>query len=429
MTKILKHIFLLSTLLVSFSASAQTTTSSPYSTYGLGNLRGAILPQNRAIGGLSAGLRRPGGYFNINAANPASYSALQLTAFDVGAGGAFSNLSKSKASETSFNASLSHLAFAIPVSKKSALSFGLMPYTELGYSFSNTVLLDTLNANYAYRGEGGVSKAYLGYGFQLGNHVSLGFNVSYLFGKLSKTSSTEFPLEPSAISSRVENSNSVGGFSFDYGLQYFVNLSPKTKFTIGYSGSANSKINSTNKTVITRYKVDQAGNESIALDTLFHQSGIKSKITLPLMHTVGFTFEGINKWLLGADFSYGQWSGYREGKINPQLHDSYGFALGGQFTPDISAVSNYFKLVDYRLGFKYDNTYIHINNTDIKQVALTFGFGFPLPSTRTSFYKINLGAELGKRGTLQNNLVRERFANIYLGFTLNDKWFQKYKFD
>ena len=39
--------------------------------------------------------------------------------------------------------------------------------------------------------------------------------------------------------------------------------------------------------------------------------------------------------------------------------------------------------------------------------------------------QINLSTEVGNRGTLANNLVRDRYVNIHLGFTLNDKWFQK----
>jgi len=82
-------------------------------------------------------------------------------------------------------------------------------------------------------------------------------------------------------------------------------------------------------------------------------------------------------------------------------------------------------LVDYRFGVKYDKTFVQIGNNDINQYAMTFGFGFPLPRNRSSFYKINLSAELGQRGTEKNNLVRDRYLGLHLGFTLNDKWFQK----
>jgi hypothetical protein len=146
---------------------------------------------------------------------------------------------------------------------------------------------------------------------------------------------------------------------------------------------------------------------------------------MPLTHTAGFAFEKFNSWVIGADISYNRWSDYREGNVNPGLNNSYGVVVGGQLTPDAASISNYWKLVDYRLGLKYDRTFVKIGNNDIKQYALAFGFGFPLPSNRSSFYKINFSTEIGKRGTEKNNLVRDSYVNINLGFTLNDKWFQK----
>src|SRR3546814_10259350 len=78
------HTFLcLGFLLFSFGAIAQTSTSSPYSKFGLGELRGDHLPQLRGIGGISAGIRNLGSYFDINVGNPASYSAIHLTTFDI----------------------------------------------------------------------------------------------------------------------------------------------------------------------------------------------------------------------------------------------------------------------------------------------------------------------------------------------------------
>src|SRR5690606_10729880 len=74
-------------LLLLFSTTTQAqraTTSSPYSRYGLGEMRGDALPQARAMGGITTGIRYLNGYGNINVGNPASYSALGLTTIDVG---------------------------------------------------------------------------------------------------------------------------------------------------------------------------------------------------------------------------------------------------------------------------------------------------------------------------------------------------------
>lgn len=434
MIKILKNIFLLVLLAAGVSSTAQTTSSSPYSQFGLGDLKGPFLPQNRAMGGLSMGVRKPSLYDNINFANPASYSTLTLTTFDVGASMDLRKLSKAGISgKNQFNSTLSHINFGIPVSRSSAISFGLVPYSDLGYGFTNLAKVDTTNVQYVYEGEGGISKAYMGYGFKIGKNLSLGLNVGYLFGSLKENRALEFVNArdlASSFNSRTQYQQSVGGLSFDYGLQYAANLNDQTKLILGYAGNAGKELNSRNNTVTTRYKIKRdplsgKREEQPVSDSTSFSKGANLKINMPLSHTVGFAFEKTNSWLIGADVSYSKWSDYREGNVNPGLNNSYGVIVGGQLTPDATSVSNYWKLVDYRLGVKYDRTFVKIRNNDIKQYALTFGFGFPLPSNRSSFYKINLSTEIGQRGTEKNNLVRDRYININLGFLLNDKWFQK----
>lgn len=430
MTKIFKNILLLVTVCSGLSASSQTTTSSVYSQFGIGSLNGSLLPQNRAMGGISSGLRKPGSYNNINLANPASYSSIRLTTFDAGISAEYLNRSRGNLSESDFTGSLSHLVFGIPVSKKSALSFGIIPYSSLGYQSRQRTTLDTTAVDYVYAGDGGLSKFYLGYGFQIGKHLSLGFNAGYIFGKLEETRSAEFPNDFSAYNTRIQDNSSVGGFSFDYGMQYFTNLSSQVKLTLGYTGSSGPDLNLERSTVASRY-LKSAEGEDVASDTTYINDRGKSKITLPMMHTAGFVIEKTNNWLFGADFKYGKWKDYREAGVNPGLNNSYGIAVGTQITPDVYAVGNYFKMVDYRLGFRYDKTYMNLNDTDIKDMAVTLGFGFPLQAnqTRTTFYKVNFAAELGQRGPNSASLVREKYINFHIGFTLNDQWFRRYKFD
>jgi len=127
----------------------------------------------------------------------------------------------------------------------------------------------------------------------------------------------------------------------------------------------------------------------------------------------------------------GHWSSLSIAGVNQGFQDSKTLNVGGQFTPDFNSLHNYFARADYRVGFIYDQTYLHLNNTNINTTAFTFGMGLPLaPSAgNLAFYKINFSAEAGQRGTLQNGLVKEKFVNLHLSFTLNDKWFTKYKFD
>lgn len=424
--------------LAGITANAQVTIQSPYSKFGVGNLKGSLLPQYRAMGGISTGVFKNTYFNNINMQNPATYAGINAATLDIGATGGFTELKSNTQTENSFNATLGHVAMAFPAAGlKGAFSFGIMPYSELGYNFKSTVKLGTTADNqktvdYLYKGEGGLTKAYLGFGRRFGDHFRIGANAEYLFGNLAETRATQFINDPAAISSKMQDKNSVGGFNFSYGMQYDIRIDSKTAIVIGYSGSSASKINSTKSNVTTRYSLDANGDENLILDTLSFTENSPASLKLPLVHNFGISLQKNDKWLIGADYRMGKWSNFAVGNTKQNLQDTYGFSVGGQFTPDFSSINNYFKRVEYRMGFQYDKSYVQLSNQDIKQMAITFGLGMPLGSayTRGVFYKMNVTAEVGKRGTLNNGLLQERYINFHLGFTLNDgSWLQRIRLD
>ena len=76
----------------------------------------------------------------------------------------------------------------------------------------------------------------------------------------------------------------------------------------------------------------------------------------------------------------------------------------------------------YRLGLKTVNTNIIVNNTAIKDYGISFGISTPLLSSR-SFSSIDLGVDLGKLGTIENDLIEDNYFRIYLGFSLESIFF------
>ncbi len=426
-----KSLFLLLFIFSAFSASAQSTSSSPYSRFGFGLLQQQSLPQNMGMGGIAAGVRTVGGYNNINMLNPASYSAIGLTTIDIGAYATINTLQNSAAKQTGADFRLNHIAFAVPVTRgTSALSFGLLPYSDLGYNFSQVTKIDTNTVNSVYGGEGGLSKAYFGYGFSLFKHLNLGFNVSYIFGNLRQTRSVEIPnYYTSSFNTRIEQSQSVKGLSYDYGVQYQFDLSTTSKLVLGYSGTLKSTLTAANKYVSTQY-IASGTSESIASDTTYIRQGVDRKIALPLIQNFGISYQKEGHYLVGADYSRGNWAGLTIDGVNQGLNNTESYRIGGQITPNINALSSYLAVMDYRLGYQYNKTYVRTSATDINENVFTLGLGLPIRSqSRTAFYKVNFTAEFGQRGTLANNLVKENFINFRFSFLLNDRWFNKFKFD
>ena len=76
-----KKISLLSVFWMCVSSVLAQTENSPYSRYGLGDLIPSQNILNRAMGGVSAAYSD---FHTVNFINPASYSKLKYTTFDVG---------------------------------------------------------------------------------------------------------------------------------------------------------------------------------------------------------------------------------------------------------------------------------------------------------------------------------------------------------
>jgi hypothetical protein len=236
------------------------------------------------------------------------------------------------------------------------------------------------------------------------------------------------------LNSRIEQNNSVRGFNYDYGVQYIIDFTDTKHLTLGYSASTGNNINAAKGYIVSQYTYDSSGNENLAADSVVNSKSPNAKIKLPAINHFGLAFESDGHFLVGADYTMGKWSTLAIDGVTQGLQDSRTFNIGGQFTPDANALRNYFARADYRLGFIYNDTYLNLPNpsgsgsTDIKQMAITAGLGLPLAPNNLSFYKINFAVEYGKQGTLQNGFIKENYVNIHLAFTLNDKWFQRFKF-
>lgn len=431
--KALKLVFATGLVLGSIQAIAQSTTShSPYSKFGLGQMREDLLPQTRAMGGISTAIRYQSGLPILNMANPASYSAFSRTILEAGLYGNSTQLAKGDVRDNTADFAFSHLAVGIPLSQRfGGLAFGLMPYSDVGYNATtlkrnaNLLTLETSN------GEGGINKAFFGYGVSPLKGLSLGANVGFLFGELDDISSVSFPNDPSMYNARYKETRLIRGATVDYGIQYSKAISKKINLTVGYSGSLNNTVKSKTTFLATRTEPSSDPDfQNIALDTVLFQQGVSREINLPMKHNVGFTLSKGYNWMIGADFKYADWSYFQTRAGEPTLGKNYGVALGGQIKPDPTSVK-YWNIVDYRLGFRYNQTHIKYNDKNINDMAVTVGIGLPLPETNfgLTFSRINISAEFGQQGSLSNNLVRERYVNLNLGFTLNDTWFRRRSYD
>ena len=429
-------IFLFFTICQLPTANCQPVTNSPYSRFGLGELQHGGFANNVPMGGIYNALQNDTtAPFFINFSNPASHASLKLTVFDFGLKSNTTQLETSDKKFTSTQTALSYMALAFPVVKKCwGASFGLLPYSNVGYKIYNKQYVnDSIgDINHSYEGKGGINQVYLGNGFRIGKFY-MGANVSYLFGDLVFASRDSFPKGSNFFNTKLSQTTRVSDVYYSFGLQYHQPLKNNWSLTLGATGALQSNINIKKTTFASTY-VNNFGIE-VAKDTIINAADVKDMITIPLALGGGIVIKKGDKLLLGADYSMQDWSAFTSFGQQGLLKNSQKIAVGFQYIPRKNAGSKelYFKKIFYRAGFRYTDTYLELRNTALKDYAFTFGFGLPLRKIKVretySQSVINLGCELGQRGTIQNQLILEKYVNVFVSFTLNDRWFIKRKYD
>ena len=161
------------------------------------------------------------------------------------------------------------------------------------------------------------------------------------------------------------------------------------------------------------------------VDTILYKTNASTPVKYPQGFGTGITLQKGERWLVGIDFNWSNWSAFRINHVSDSLQDSWNIAIGGSYTPYSTSVSSYFTKLTYRAGLHYDQTYFNIYGTSINKYGFTLGVGLPVPRAMTM---VNVALEFGKMGTTKNNLVEESYFNISLGLSLHDRWFVKRRY-
>ena len=166
---------------------AQGLGNSPYSALGIGDVQGDGLSSTISTG--DAGVASSNG-LQLNNLNPALWVRNRFTTFEFGGVGQFKQVSSPNDSQRDFGANIGFVAIAFPVTPKWTSGLMLKPHSYIDYSSAALGRVAGTNypTVYAYKGRGAVNKASFTNGFQIGKYLSLGLDVSYLFGNVDYSS-------------------------------------------------------------------------------------------------------------------------------------------------------------------------------------------------------------------------------------------------
>ena len=390
--------------------SAQNNVT-PYSRIAYGIMSDNATGIQRSMGGV--GIAMQNGRL-VNAMNPASYSQVDSLTFlwDIGA-----DLSQCWSTEgtrkgKTTGGGLDYITSQFRLGKGLGASFGLLPYSQVGYTFGGKID----NGNEQRTGSGGLNELYLGAGYEPVKGLSIGFNVSYLFGTITNDTYVY-----TTTASQFQRVTKVRDWNIKVGLQYGFNIGRKNRVVIGatymprkyYHGHAWGSYYDT--------------GQDKAADTVGY-TALKGNYEQPNTYGVGLSYTRDNRFTIEADYLFQQWSKAKYRAItgfeasDMKLNDRWKAAIGMSFTPNPRG--NYLKQITYRLGAFYNHDYINIRGNNIRDYGVGIGFSLPALGNKTL---VNIGAEWRHRYSAPNNFITENYLNLTLSVTFNELWFWKNK--
>ncbi len=408
--------------MVTGTAIAQNNTNSPYTRYGYGDLSDQSFGNSKAMGGIAFGLRDGA---QINPTNPASYTAIDSLTFLFEGGVSLQNMNISGGGLklNAKNASFDYLAMQFRLAPWMAMSVGLLPYSNVGYTVSDSQTTDNdLTYSRSFTGDGGLHQLYVGAGVKVLKNLSVGVNASYFWGDLTRTRSVIFPQMSSSTyySYNRQMAVSISDYKLDFGVQYTQELNKKHSFTVGAIYSPKHKLNNDYNSTI------QVGSSTT--------EKMDATLELPNTFGVGFTYNYDKRLTLGMDYSLQQWSKTEFGiatndiNVRQDFEETYAYcdrtkiSVGAEYIPNLIGRS-YFAHIKYRLGAYYTTPYYKIDGKKAsREYGVTAGFGLPVPRSRSI---LSISGQFVRVKGLETNMVNENIFRVSIGLTFNERWFFK----
>ena len=413
------RLFLIFFLILTSQLFAQKGTLSPYSFYGLGESLFSGTADQRSMGGLVAHVDS----IHYNVLSPASLAELKLVNYNIGASYSRRDFISDANSSKNVTAGIDYMTVAIPT-KYFGFGFGLLPKTAVGYRLSVSDEINGLSSNSNYEGNGGINQVFFSLGFSLTKNLGIGTSVNYNFGSIYRVHTRQD--EGIDLLSQLKSESEFRGLEWNVSSYFKIDLLNRLQLQLHYVYQPKANLNSYNYRSISTFTSlgEQRDNQEVNLSL----EGLdKTTSESPAKQTIGGGFGEPKKWYIGGQWTetYGSLDNafYSVGSV--QYEPASQLSIGGYFIPEYDSFSSYWKRIVYRAGFVSSKTGMILNNKAIENTGITFGVGLPV----AGFSNVNMGFEFGKLGAGGESLIEENYFNIRIGFSLNDRWFIKRKYN
>lgn len=430
----MKRLFVLSFLSAGYFLHAQSIGNSPYASFGIGDVKYDNTVDINSMGGVSTAYVSD---FNnsFNFANPAANLNLELTSIKV-EGTNENNFYKTNVDNTKVtkhSTYLSNISIAFPLSPKVKFGLGFQPYSSKNYNFINTTVnnnntvdtSDDYTTVNRFTGTGTISTVQGGLSYEITPGFALGLRGNFYFGNLYNTE--EITNSAATLINGYQTKNRIETYDFTLGTVYQKKLANDRKLTLGatYTFGATGKTETYYKNSTYYYGV--AG--SLVDEFIIDENLQKDNNLFPMKASFGVGIGKDLNWFLGAQADYKQGQSVLFLGKDFQYKDSYKASIGGWYLPNANNFRSYLQRVVYRYGAYYEKGSLFLNGKNINEFALTGGVTLPFTGKTNAASALEIGIEVGKRGTLKNNLINQNFINLKIGINFADKWFRKSLYD
>ena len=426
MLKNKRYISIIVGLLIVFSVDcfSQNEISSPYSRYGVGLVNNTTNSVLSAMGGVSYAMQSN---VYINFRNPASYVAFDSLSFvgDIAFNVTNVYLKTDELTQRGFLGRLNYIAIGLPVTQHWRTSVGFLPFSDRGYNITDSRdITDIGTVNYKYSGEGGLMQLYWGNAFKLYKGLSIGLNVSYLFGTLSSIRYEEFSGEY-FYNYRIAQNDYADGIYLQAGLQYITHIGESHQLGVGAVYENAAYVWMKRNLLVNRYTGEYSS--VVTYDTAYSVLNQKGNMRMPQSMGLGMMYSFKEKLTVGLDVTWQNWAKFSIMGHSDSLRNALVANVGLQYIPDPNS-GKFGKNIAIRFGAKYSTGYMQVKGTPISEFSVSFGLGLPF-RTFNSKCSLNLMVEYGSMGTIKNNLVRQDYIRVGLNFILAERWYQRVKLD
>lgn len=460
------------------NAQVSSTTNNPYSSFGIGELRPLQSVRNTGMGGTGMAFSDKE-YLNI--INPAllsrtrkvthtvargetilsiakTYSVSEeeirilnkinnepsegdiikipvrkYTKFEGAVTGGYRNVNSNVGNYSNIYVNYQHFILALPISQRLTAAIGLTPLSEAQYSafYEYKLANDTSILKSQIKKNGGLNHLFTSAGFDLSKNLSIGFQGGFVFGKISDEQFYQLKIADtlnfgSPFGTTTESHYT--GFSFK----------PSFFYTTALKGSADSSLflnigGSLEFFSDIREKASYSFQNRNQFGLVTSDSTVTSNTknnNLPKTLNVGIALQKPNRWTLGADVTYGDWSEIASYRPDFTYTNSYKISAGGEakFLGKDGNITP--KTPTYRFGLAVAQLPYLINGDNIYDYSLSLGASIPVsrlnPADKNQpLTKIQFAVTTGMQGNKDLAPGNEFYINLSAGVLINDKWFTR----